>query len=694
MLLESVIAFIPRFLSLFLQAYLDSGQGSRLPVDETLLESISAKRLRRNLAYVSSFAHVAGTPGGTAIAKWIENELQLYGFQDVHTEHFDVYLNHPRKDGGRRVAIVTAKGVQFEAQLDEESVYKDRIQPSVFHGYSTSANVTGHLVYANYGTVEDFTHLKDMGIRVSGAIVLVRYYQGDPASKTRRAELAGAAGCLLFSDPQDDGFVRGTPFPKGPYRPSDGVLQSSVIQSSFVVGDPLSPGFPSVPGSARYPRENSSAFNKIPSLPLSWRDASHLLHALEGHGQPLAGTGWAGGVRDFEWWTGDENSPTVLLQNILDENDNTPIYNVLAEIPGWEQKEKVIVLGNHHDAWCFGAADAGSGIAVFLEVARAFAALAQSGWRPRRTIRFASWDAEEYNLVGSTEHVEARIESLRSHGVAYVNVDVAVSGDTFVASGSTMLKSVLYKVLEQVRHPKSNASMLQEWKAANGTLTGLSDGSDYVAFQDLAGMSSIDVGFTSAGPQAFPYHSCYDCFEWMANFGDPSFEYHKAMAQVLALLIWHLADDAFVPLDLVSYAQDVIGYVKDLSAHSSKTELRKDLDLDPLHQAAELFYRNARIFEEADETISSIGQCLHNQTARLMHNDKTSLFESMLLDPKGMPGREQFKHIIYSPQAWPGDNAFFPGPRDAINIVNLTQAQLQIHRAACILSNASNALLL
>ncbi|MCJ1441410.1 MAG: hypothetical protein MMC23_001896 [Stictis urceolatum] len=682
--------------------------GMSAPLDRLrhhLLSHVNSTNIRQNLKYATSYDHVAGTEGGYFIAKWIEETMTEAGLEDVRMEQFDVYLNYPKRDG-RKLEIRSPQDKVFKAVLEEESAYKapPRVQPYVWHGHSKSGEATGPLIYANYGSREDFKRLEDLGITVKGSIVLVRYYgtQGDRALKIKAAELAGAVGCVIYSDPQQDGFKKGKVWPDGPWRPDDSVQRGGVSLMSWVVGDPLSPGFASLPDEKkRLPLEDNPGLNKIPSLPIAWRDVQPLLKALEGHGKKLDGD-WVGGVPDVEWWTGDQKGPTVYLENMLDENERQPIRNVLGRIVGLEQPENSIIIGNHYDAWCFGAADPGSGTAIFLEMVRLFGDLRKLGWRPRRTIEFASWDAEEYNMVGSTEHVENRIEELRKNAFAYINVDVGVAGDDFNAAASPILQQALFNVLNHVHDPKSKKSMRKVWNEGNKKVSGLGAGSDYVAFQDLAGTSSIDMGFSGA-EGGFPYHSCYDNFEWMEKYGDREFHYHKAMGQIWALLTLDLADEPLLPFQLTTYADAIDAYINDLESYSkaASKDKKNQTDLKALRDANAILKTKARKFHDYDQqwhqTIEQTGgfESTVMTIDRLKYNSKMAEFETNLLDiDGGLPGREQFKHVIFAPQAWSGyDEAFFPGPRDAIDAQDWKGAQNQVDKVAKILKHASEELL-
>lgn len=614
---------------------------------------INESAIAENLEYLTRFPHMAGTEGNYVLAEWMQNQFRAAGLDAVEMERFDVYLNYPKEDG-RRIAIVEPAEKRWEARIEEDKAYTrpPREQTLVFHGHSKSGNVTGPLVYANYGSRDDFKALSDMGVKLKGSIVLVRYYgtQGDRALKIKAAELAGAAGCIIYSDPADDGFNKGPPWPKGRYMPSDGVQRGGVSMMSMVVGDVLTPGFASLPDEKRrLPVSESTGLPKIPSLPISWRDAQRLLQAVEGHGKRTP-RDWVGGVPDIkEWWTGDDSSPKVNLMNIQDEVERQPIYNVLGRIKGVEQPEKKIVIGNHRDAWCFGAADPGSGTAVLLELVRVFGLLKAEGWRPLRTIEFASWDGEEYNLIGSTEYVEKRLEDLRNDGYAYINVDVAVSGDKLRASGSPVFGRSLKRVLKRVTDPKSGDSLQDIWEKSGSKLNGLGAGSDYVAFQDISGTSSIDFGFEG---ERYPYHSCYDNYDWMSTQGDPGFQYHKAIGQIWGLLVLEISDRPILPFDLTAYASAAIQYITNIREYAKKSSAplkshdQKDrrmetglqLDFQPLYNAANLFKDNAHQFhkwaEHWNETIHENGgfESKLYGLRRLDHNSHMAYFETSLLD--------------------------------------------------------------
>lgn len=617
--------------------------------------NVDSTRIAKFLRHISAFDHVAGTQGDYFLANWVKERFEAAGMDAVETVEYQVYLNYPRADG-RRVAIVDPPELAWEAKLEEEQVYGSdqtelQKQTLIWHGHSRAGNATGPLIYANYGSREDFEKLKDMDINVKGAIVLVKHYgtQGDRALKVKAAELAGAAGCLIYSDPAEDGYKRGDPWPDGRWRTADSVQRGAVTLVSWAVGDVLTPGWASTPDARRISKDDNPGLVNIPSLPLAWRDAERLIQALVGRGRRTPDD-WQGGLREInEWWTGGQESPIIHLQNEQDEEEKQPIWDVVGQIKGLEDPHKVIYVGNHRDAWCFGAADPGSGTAVMLEIVHIFGELRRLGWRPRRSIVFGSWDAGEYNLIGSTEYVEDGLDNIRTHGIAYLNVDVGVVGDKFRASASPVLQKALQRVLNRTADPLRNATLKELWESDGTKLGGLGAGSDYVAFQDIAGCSSIDFGFEGEDYN-FPYHSCYETYEWVDKFGDPGFTYHNLLAQVWALLILELADEEILAFDLSAYANAVDGYVVALNEYASgriKDQQASRWDIKPLRDASQQFVINAAEFHRWEDEWFAAKTALRGfenkvlRIERMSYNARMSNFETHLLD---LPMGSQDQH--------------------------------------------------
>lgn len=607
-------------------------------------KSVEPMRLRASVQHFSSYAHIAGTEGDYATAMDVESMFSRAGLDKVEVDEYYVYVNYPRKDG-RTVQIMDDKGEKaiWTAKLEEEERGGETAgrQTYAFHGHSKSGDVKGPLIYANYGSREDFKRLKDKGVDTNGAIALVRYYgtQTDRALKVKAAELAGFAGCIIYSDPADDGFLKGDVAPKGRFMPADGVQRGAVSLMSWVVGDVLTPGWESKKDRPRMKVDETPGLVKIPSLPLAWRDAQILLQHLRGHGEKVPDA-WKGGVPDVgEWWTGDHSSPIVRLQNEQDEIEKQPIWNIYGKIIGVEQTARSIILGNHRDAWAFGATDPHTGTAIMIELARIFGGLLERGWRPLRTIEFMSWDAEEYNLIGSTEFVENNLDRLRESAYAYINLDTVITGTEFRAAGSPPLEKALLRALDRVTDPNTNATLREMWKPPKGRMDGLGAGSDYVAFQDIAGTSSLDLEFTG---EKVPYHSSYDNFDLVENVIDPGFVYHTLMGQVVGLLLLDLSDRAIVPFDMVAYAEALKDWVRDLGKWIGDKGANKDeasrLSMKELEDAVALIKSNAEEFQrwelEWDHLVITSGGWEANDlgASRLVYNDKMALFETALLD--------------------------------------------------------------
>lgn len=681
-------------------------------------KNVEPMRMRASVKLYSSYAHIAGTKGDDATAKDMHRMFTLAGLDHVEKEEFFVYMNYPTKDG-RAVQIMDKKGEKatWTAKLDEDERGEETAghQTWAFHGLSKSGDVKGPLVYANYGSRDDFKMLKDTGIKTKGAIALVRYYgtQPDRALKVKAAELAGFAGCIIYSDPADDGFLNGRVAPDGRFMPADGVQMGSVALSNMVVGDVLTPGWESKPDMPRMKIDETRGLVGIPSLPLAWRDAQVLLQHLKGHGEKAPPT-WVGGVPDVEeWWTGDDSSPIVRLKNEQDVVEEQKIWNVYGKIQGTEQGEKSVIIGNHRDAWSFGATDPHSGTAIMIEMARIFGGLIERGWRPLRTIEFMSWDAEEQNFIGSTEYVEKNIDYLRENAYAYINLDTAVTGGSLRANGSPVFRKTLMHALDRVLDPNMNATLRELWDREGRDMEGLGAGSDYVAFQDIAGTSCLDLEFRG---DYVPYHSSHDDFTLMEKVIDPDFTYHGLLGQVVGLLILDLSDRAVIPFDMVGYATHLESLVKDLEKWAKKQE--GSLDFAALRKAAGQIVNKAKEFAkwetDWDRLLLASGgwEAQDLGVRRWDYNSKMGLFESALLDLElgggvgfnlgssetlanewQIPNRTQFKHTVYGPQLWNAyDVEYFPAIRDLITAGQFKEARQTISKTAAIFRTAASVL--
>lgn len=604
--------------------------------------SIDENQIRENLRVLTKADHVAGTQGDYALAHYMHDFFESNSLDDVQIKEYKSYLNYPKK-GGRKVDLLKDDGsVAWSAKIDEDQIYTNpyRHQTMAFHGHSKTGDVTGPLIYVNYGSREDFKVLHDSGIDTRGAIALVRNHgvQNDDALKVKAAELAGFAGCLIYSDPSDNGLVKGKTAPTGRSMPEGGVEMGAVSLVGWTVGDVLTPGWASIPGAERIPKENNSALVNIPSIPLSWGDAKNLLAAIQGFGE-LCLDGWKGGIPEIVYWTGNSSSQKARLLNDQDEIEQQKIWNVLGKINGIEQKEKTIIVGNRRDAWHYGAADPGSGTAVMMEVIRIFGDLVNRGWRPLRTIKFASWDGEAYNLIGSTEWVEDNMEELRKNGYVYLNVDSAVTGTDFRASGSPVFTQSVVEALKRTGDPLKNKTIIELWLERGGKLDSPGARSSYVAFQDMAGISSLDVGFSG---DYYPRNSAFDNFEWMDTVGDPGFVYHKILAHIWALLILEYADKLILPFDISAYSSSLTQWVINLDNWVEDKGINRDgktsWSIEPLREAVLQFSSDSRTFLQWENDWNAIVYSGGGfETAvmaehRKSHNNRMANFETHLLD--------------------------------------------------------------
>lgn len=619
-----------------------------------VLSQVDPLRLRGNLRQFTKYPHLAGTEGDYALALDVKSEFTKYGLEDVSMEQYYVYLNFP-KENGRAVRIERDEAKPgYTARLEEQGEGRPSAghMPYVFHGHSKTGDVKGPLIYGGYGTRADFQRLHDMGVDTKGAIALVRSRGPDDNAglKVKAAEMAGFAGCLIYSEPAHGASGNGGEDTTQPaFRHQDSVVRQSVSLTNWVVGDPLTPGWESTKKLPRVHRNEATALPKIPSLPLSWFDARHFLLLIEGMGEKVKIQDGIGEKVDLEgppvapdaeaWWTGNSSSPIIHLINRQDEEDKMAIYNVYGRIEGAEQSSKSIIIGNHRDAFTLGATDPGSGTAVFLEMARIFGDLLRRGWRPLRTIQFMSWDAEEYNLAGSTEFVEKNLDNLRDDAMAYINLDAAVTGNKFRAMGSPVFRKILAGVMSRVNDPNLNATVQEIWAQQGGDVENLDWESDYLAFQDIAGTSSLDIAFVGEDTPTF---SAYDDFAWMEVIGDPGFVYHTLLGQVLGLLILELADRPVMPFDMDAYGRSINGWIEDLMKWSENKGLPKDgnspVSLDVLKDAGAGLSKAVEHFEKWEQewqsTIVAASGWESNGlgSARDSYNNRMAHFETKLLD--------------------------------------------------------------
>src|ERR1700719_4566605 len=528
--------------------------------------------------------HAAASERNNQLADFVADEWRKQGWEDVTLRRYDVLHSRPRS-----ISLEMTEPVHFTASLHEDAydADPDTKNPTVsgsYFGYSASGDVTAEVIYAHSGNPEDYDLLRKNGITVKGKIVLVRY--SNPYSyrgfKALTAQREGAAAMLVYSDPQEDGYKKGIVDPDGPWGPEYHIQRGAITYDFIVPGDPLTPGWASMPGAKRIPIEQAESAPKIMALPLSWHDAKPLLENMDG---PLAPTDWQGGLPIQYHLGGDAVKVHLTIEM---ENGTQPYYVVEGRIRGAELPDEWVVLGNHRDAWVFGGVDPSSGTASMMELTRALGQLAKDGMRPRRTLVVCSWDGEEVGLTGSTEWGEQFADELRSQAVAYINVDEATSGPNFHGQAVASLAPMLVETSHSLQDP-SGRSLYDSWKATaarekeegkqSGQMndsgvadSGLADtrigsGSDHTVFLNFVGMPVIGLQFDG---DYGVYHSAYDDFYWMNHFGDPGYKYHTLMSQLWGVTALRLANADLLPFDFATYASNIRQFANELTRANEK----------------------------------------------------------------------------------------------------------------------------
>jgi N-acetylated-alpha-linked acidic dipeptidase len=660
--------------------------------------------------------HVAGTKEDYATAVYVRDQIRGFGLASELKE-YEVLLNYPSQPGIVELVspIHERLAVKEEVIAEDPSSSNPKIIP-IFNGYSPSGDVTAPLVYVNYGLPPDYEALKKLGVEVKGKIAIARYGNSFRGVKAKVAEDNGAAGLLIYSDPADDGYMQGDVYPKGPWRPASSAQRGSVQFLFQAPGDPLTPGRPSVPGVPRLKMEQLTGLPRIPVQPISYGDAKRLLEPLRG---PVRPKDFQGGL-PFPYHVGGTDYVRVHLKTQMDYQVRK-IWNVVSRIDGDAEKDRWVIMGNHRDAWTFGAVDPNSGTTAMLESARAFGSLLKKGWKPRRTILLCSWDGEEYGLLGSTEWVEEHADELKQKAVAYLNVDSAVSGPNFGASSVPSLWRLIRAATRDIKDPKTGQTIYQQWqdrareqlpdpeltnaelgsdtKIAEARINALGSGSDFTPFLQHLGIPSSDMGF---GGDYGVYHSAYDSFYWMTHFGDPTFAYHVTAARLWGTIAMRLADAPGLPLDYRDYALQV----RDFFTESMKTARRRNLaagfDEKPMMEAMQKFADEAELTEKArQETVLEIERTRveandrHPRAeARLQRiNEALIAVERALTDDRGLRGRPWYTHQIYAPGTYTGYAAQpLPDFRQALEDRNKSNAAEALSRIIEAINRATETL--
>jgi len=600
---------------------------------------------RKHHRYFTAEPHPAGSDRNNELARHIAELWKQQGWEDVTLRRYDVLNTFPREVSAEMTAPVRYKASLREDPYDADPDTKDPRVQSAYTGLSASGEVTAPVVYAHSGNPDDYDLLRKSGIDVKGKIVLVRY--SNPYSyrgfKALTAEREGAAAMIVYSDPQEDGFKRGKTFPNGPWGPESHIQRGAITYDFIVPGDPLTPGWASVEGARRIPIEQAVSLPKIIALPMSWRDAKHLLENMNG---PEAPKEWQGGLPIKYRLTG------AVTAHVKVDMDNSvkPNYVVEARIRGSEFPDEWIVLGNHRDAWEFGGVDPSSGTASMIEMSRALGELKTQGMRPKRTIVICSWDGEEVGLTGSTEWGEQFADELRAKAVAYINVDSSASGPNFQPDAVASLAPLIVEVSRSLDAP-SGKSLYEEWKSSmkrehkdttDSRLvdTRIGSGSDHTVFLNHIGCPTI--GLTFDGPYGV-YHSVYDDFYWMNQFGDPGYRYHTLMSKLWGVLALRLGNAEILPFDFAFYGNNIRQFVEELQKNK---DAKQHFDFKPLLRRVAEFETEGRNLNQAIERQLASGRFDREPSQQL--NRAIRQVETNWLNPDGIPGRSWFKHILYA----------------------------------------------
>ena len=668
-----------------LMGYRDSAV--QVAIDKKFNAVPDPKLAEEHLRILTAEPHMAGTPEDKKTAEYVAKKFREAGLETEIVE-YKAWINYPKES---TVTVTAPAGVKMVGPA-REHVSSDPYQndPRIvqsFNGSSEDADIEAEVIYANYGTPADFKKLKELGIDVRGKIVITRYGSNFRGVKVYVAEEYGAAAVIIYSDPQDDGYFKGDVYPKGPWRPDSAVQRGSVQYMFKYPGDPLTPGIASVPSLAKdklLKPVQASDMPKIACIPLSYADAKPILENLAG---PLTPREWQGAL-PFAYHAGP--GPVKVKLHIRNDYQHRTIWDVIGKIKGSQLPDEWVLAGNHRDAWVYGAVDPNSGTAAMLEMVHGLGELLKSGWKPKRTIVIGSWDAEEEGLMGSTEWVEEHEKEL-ANAAAYFNVDVAVSGPNFGASGVPSLKPFLKEVTQSVpsfkggtvyelwknsrnrrRNDSSSFNAGQTTAPAAGenddvSVGDLGSGSDYTPFFQHSGVPSSDIG--SNGDYGV-YHSVFDNFNYYKKFSDPDFTINTQMARVLGIEVLHMADVDILPFDNKGYGDAIQAYLKSAKLRAEKLWGAKSPNFDTAIAAAVRF-------TNAGEKIAAVQSAMPADAKKLNKVLRDS--ERALLTSEGLPRRPWFRHTVFAPGEYTGYAAVvIPGVNEAIDASDSARMEKQL----------------
>ncbi len=711
-----------------LSGFANEAAQAQLQAEKIFDDQLQPSNLKEWMKKLSARPHHLGSDYGKQDAEFVRDQFRSWGYES-EIEAFHVLFPTPKI----RMLEMTSPG-KFRAKLAEPPLKEDGTsgqkneQLPVYNCYSADGDVTADLVFVNYGLPEDYEQLEQLGIDVSGKIVIAKYGRSWRGIKPKVAQEHGALACIIYSDPEEDGYYQGDVYPRGAYKNQSGAQRGSVIDLPVAPGDPLTPGYGATEDAKRIDRKESNVLLKIPVLPISYGDAEPLLAALQG---PVAPSGWRGAL-PLTYHIGP--GPAKVHLKLEFNWDIVPCYNVIARLKGSEEPDEWVLRGNHHDAWVNGASDPVSGLVAMMEEARAVGELVKSGWKPKRTIIYCAWDGEEPGLIGSTEWVETHAEELKQKAVAYINSDGNERGFLY-AGGSHTLEAFITEIARDVEDPETHISILERSKSAQAVnapdpkskmdalekkdvkLGALGSGSDYSPFFQHIGVPSLNIGFGGEGGGG-EYHSIYDSFDHYIRFKDPTFEYGIALAKVAGRATLRLADAQRLPFAFKTFYSTVNPYLTEVIALLDNMRKATEAENKLISEKRFLYAADPAkkfVSPKPKEAVPYLDfSSLQNAMARLgsvsEEFDKLSsqarpgpvaneselnalLYqaEQKLLSASGLPRRPWYRHTIYSPGYYTGYGVkTLPGIREAIEQRNWKEAQDQVAVAANAVESYSN----
>ncbi|NXH68816.1 FOLH1 carboxypeptidase, partial [Hydrobates tethys] len=651
------------------------------------MAEMKAENIKKFLFNFTRLPHLAGTKENLHLAQQVQAEWKEFGLDSVQLVQYDVLLSYPDDTKPNYISVIDEHGNEiFNTSLSEPpppgyEAVRDVVPP--YSAYSAQGMPEGELVYVNYGRTEDFFKLeREMGINCTGKIVIARYGKIFRGNKVKNAELAGAKGVILYSDPADYCAPGTDPYPNGWNLPGGGAQRGNVLNLNGA-GDPLTPGYPAKEYTYRLDKASGVGLPKIPVHPIGYYDAESLLRNMGGSAPPHSS--WKGNLNvSYNVGPGftTNYSTRRVKMHIQSHNEIIRIYNVIGTIRGAVEPDRYVILGGHRDSWVFGGIDPQSGAAVVHEIVRSFGKLKRKGWRPRRTVVFASWDAEEFGLLGSTEWAEENAKVLQARGVAYINADSSIEGNyTLRVDCTPLMYRLVYSLTKEIPSPDEGfegKSLYESWYKKNPSreykevprINKLGSGNDFEVFFQRLGIASGRARYSKNWNvekySSYPvYHSVYETYEIVERFYDPTFKNHLTVAQVRGGLVFELANSVVLPFDCRDYASAVHNYahiIYNLSRNHEEELATYNVSFDALFSAVKNFTEVAASFHERLQQID-----INNLIAVRSLNDQLMFLERAFIDPLGLPGRPFYRHVIFAPSShnkYAGES--FPGIYDAM----------------------------